>query len=100
MKLVPSGSRAINVDARYPFVGTSASTQDDGDSKTIKRIISSYGFLLACVPFGRSPSPTPAAFDQLSPRRRGIRRPLLPQHQQSLNRGRNISEQAACQLLS
>jgi hypothetical protein len=50
MKLVPSGSRAINVDARYPFVGTSAPTQDDWDSKTIKRIISSYGFLLVQIP--------------------------------------------------
>jgi hypothetical protein len=43
MNLVPSGSRAINVDARYPFVGTSDPTHSRWDIKI--RIISSYGFL-------------------------------------------------------
>jgi hypothetical protein len=50
MKLGSSGSRAINVDPRYPYVGTSAPTQDDWYSKTIKCIISSYGFLIVQIP--------------------------------------------------
>ena len=43
-------SRAVNVDARHPFVDTSAPMHSQCDIKTITRIISSFGFLLIQIP--------------------------------------------------